>query len=320
MQVILYLLVVAIVVSILIIITKNIKNFLSKTSLALLLALLVVSSALFMQVAAKDRSIPVKQIVKSQDNQDLEDYKNKDTIVVGTTANYSPWTYKQKGQLSGFQIDLIKEAVKLMGKKIQFKVLPNQKDLLAALNNQEIDIISDFTTITSSKQSQYNFSIAYSNIPLALFAKKGSFTALEKNDNLTKLNNLVSNQVIVAAQNSDASIYAATIINKANGLVIVNSNQEVINSIIKSKNKIGITDVFSVIYYNQTHPKIKLVYYKPLLGPDNTNELVGDKLAFMINKDELELKKQLDIALSILKNNGKLAKYSIKYFKQNISL
>lgn len=50
--------------------------------------------------------------------------KSFDTIVVGTNAEYAPFSFKENGTIVGFDIDVITEAIKRLNKKIVLKDMP----------------------------------------------------------------------------------------------------------------------------------------------------------------------------------------------------
>ncbi|MDP3889234.1 MAG: transporter substrate-binding domain-containing protein [bacterium] len=50
--------------------------------------------------------------------------KESDTIIVGTNAEYPPFTFIENNTIVGFDIDVVKEVVKRLGKKIEIKDMP----------------------------------------------------------------------------------------------------------------------------------------------------------------------------------------------------
>ena len=52
------------------------------------------------------------------------DNKDENIWVVGTCADNPPYEFVQNGEILGFDIDLITEVSKYLGKKVQFKNMP----------------------------------------------------------------------------------------------------------------------------------------------------------------------------------------------------
>jgi len=98
----------------------------------------------------------------------LEDVLERGTVRFGV-AEFVPWTMKSKsGELIGFEIDVAKKIAQDMGLKPEFKLYP-WGEIIAAVQNGEIDIITGGMSITPSRALQVNFSrpLADSGVGLA---------------------------------------------------------------------------------------------------------------------------------------------------------
>ncbi len=98
----------------------------------------------------------------------LEDVLERGTVRFGI-AEFVPWTMTSKsGELIGFEIDVAKKIAQDMGLKPEFKLYP-WDEIIAAVQNGEIDIITGGMSITPSRALQVNFSrpLADSGVGLA---------------------------------------------------------------------------------------------------------------------------------------------------------
>ncbi|KDN59630.1 MAG: transporter substrate-binding domain-containing protein [Exiguobacterium sp.] len=81
-------------------------------------------------------------------------------ITVGTEATYPPFTYKDKGELTGYDIDVLNEAAERAGYTLEFEAM-DFKGLVPALDAERIDLIANQMSITPERQEKYSFSDPY---------------------------------------------------------------------------------------------------------------------------------------------------------------
>ena len=85
--------------------------------------------------------------------------EDSDVLYVGTNAEYPPFEYlDENGNVAGFDIDLMNEIAKIIGKKIEIKDMTFD-GLIPALEANTIDIIIAGMTVNESKKKIMNFSI-----------------------------------------------------------------------------------------------------------------------------------------------------------------
>ena len=82
------------------------------------------------------------------------------TYTVGTSASFPPFEYVENGEVTGFDIDLIKEIGKVEGFEVQVKDL-SFDSLIPALKTGNIDIIAAGMTITEKREKQVDFTEPY---------------------------------------------------------------------------------------------------------------------------------------------------------------
>ena len=97
-----------------------------------------------------------------------------DKLYVGTNAEFEPFEYLQNGEIVGFDVDLMEEIAKYMGKEIEWKNI-SFDGLLPALQAKKLDVIIAGMTATEERKKFVNFSqIYYESNQMMLVHKKKS--------------------------------------------------------------------------------------------------------------------------------------------------
>jgi polar amino acid transport system substrate-binding protein len=101
--------------------------------------------------------------------------KNENVWIVGTSADNPPYEFMRDGEIVGFDIDLITEIGRHLGKKIEFKNMEFHS-LLAALSSNNVDMVLAGLSITPDRQGRVEFSLPYTSATIAvLFRKEDNF-------------------------------------------------------------------------------------------------------------------------------------------------
>ena len=74
------------------------------------------------------------------------------------TRLVKPFVFEEKGQLTGFSVELWQEITKQMNVKSEFIVKPSVKDLLASVNSHEAALGISAISITAEREMQLDFS------------------------------------------------------------------------------------------------------------------------------------------------------------------
>jgi cystine transport system substrate-binding protein len=91
----------------------------------------------------------------------LDTVRQRGMIKVGTEGTYPPFTFKnEKGELDGFDVDIINEVAKRLGIKAEF-VSTEWKAMFAGLDSERFDVIANQVMINSERQKKYDFSLPY---------------------------------------------------------------------------------------------------------------------------------------------------------------
>lgn len=103
------------------------------------------------------------------------------TIIVGTSADFPPMSFKKDGKIIGFDIDIVTEAVKRLGKKMVLKDMPFEL-LMPQIQLGTIQVVAAGMTTTPEREKRVNFTQPYlAGDPLVVLtmADKPTITHLE---------------------------------------------------------------------------------------------------------------------------------------------
>jgi len=107
----------------------------------------------------------------------LADVLKRGYLIVGTTSSTPPFGFKdEKGELTGFDVDmsrLIAQALFGDPTKVKFELLSNEARW-PALQNDQVDMVAQFATITPSRLVRVGFTPRYFDTGMTVAIKKDS--------------------------------------------------------------------------------------------------------------------------------------------------
>ena len=113
----------------------------------------------------------------------LSDIKARGKMIVGTSADYPPYEYKDaNNQFAGYDMDLIREIGKRIGVEVEIRDMAFDI-LIAALQKNKIDVV---IAATPERDKKIDFSTTYHVFMDAFLAKKGSGIKMTKPDDAAK--------------------------------------------------------------------------------------------------------------------------------------
>jgi len=223
------------------------------------------------------------------------------TIVIGTGNAFKPYCYlDDSGNLSGYEIEVLKE----INKKLpQYKFEFNQlefKNILLSLEANKVDVGAHQFEKNPERESKYLFGTeSYTNFILRITVGK------DRTD-IKSIKDLEGKKVQASVGSNDAYVLETYNKEHNNAINIIYSSDDAATTIKNIGD--GRIDAFISIKrivdsYNQTYgDKLKTV---------------GDPIAtsntyYVFRKDDTKLQGEFDKALKELKDDGTLAKISIK--------
>lgn len=91
----------------------------------------------------------------------LDEIADDGVLVVGTEGTYSPFSYQgQDGELTGYDIDVVRAVADEMGVRVEFVQTPFDA-IFAGLESERFDLIANQVTINPERQNAYDLSKPY---------------------------------------------------------------------------------------------------------------------------------------------------------------
>lgn len=225
-----------------------------------------------------------------------------DTLRVGMSGGYYPFTYVEHDELKGFEVDLMKAITEKTGDDVEF-VTASFSGLAGMLDSSRIDTIANQITITPERQQKYRFSTPYVYDGAQVVVRKG-------NDAIHGVEDLKGKTVAVNLGSNYEELlnelpYADDI------------NIKTYDSNIEQDVALGRADAFVMDRVSAT----QVIKDKPL-----PLQLAGQPFSkienaypFRDDADGQALQERIDDALAQLRDSGQLSDISEKWFGSDIT-
>ncbi|HSH56447.1 MAG TPA: amino acid ABC transporter substrate-binding protein [Halomonas sp.] len=96
-----------------------------------------------------------------------------ETIKVGMSGGYFPFTFVEQDKLQGFEVDVMEAVAEEMGVEVEF-ITANFSGLFGMLESGRIDTIANQITITEERTAKYAFTEPYVYDGAQVVVKKGN--------------------------------------------------------------------------------------------------------------------------------------------------
>lgn len=225
-------------------------------------------------------------------------------INIGTEGVYAPFTFvDETGKLTGYDVEVITEAAKRAGIKINFVPTP-WDSMFLGLESKKYDIIANQIGKNPDREKKYLFSESYLVSGAQLIVK-------DTNKKITSLNDLKGKKVGTSVGSNYNKLLTEFDKNKEINLVYYDGDvTQVFQDISLGRIDATVNDRLTVgENIKKLGLKVKTVG-KPL------NEVPS---FFVFRKDSADLKAKIDKALLSMKKDGTLGKISKKWFNEDFS-
>lgn len=220
--------------------------------------------------------------------------EEKQTLLVGTNPEFAPFEYMEGEQIKGFDIDLMNEICKKIGKTMEIKSM-NFDGLLPALQTKKIDVIIAGMTATEERKKHVNFTDNY-------YVSQQSL--IVNNDKIKSLEELKGKKIgVVLGYTGDVFISGL-------GEYLVerfNSSSAAILALQSNKVAAVVLDEEPAKQYAKQNKGLFV------LNIDGGKE----EYAIAIHKDNTVLLEEIERALAALKQDGTYEKLYQQYFNNN---
>ncbi len=217
----------------------------------------------------------------------------KDKIFVGTNAEFPPFEYLEKGEVTGFDIELVNEIGKVMDADV--KVLDMSFDgLLPALQMKKVDLVIAGMTATEERKKTVSFTQPYYTASQVIIVKEG-------NNSIKSFDDLKGKKVAVML-----GFTGDTIVSEIEGV-----NVERFNAAYAGIMALQVDKVEAVVL--DSEPAKNYVKQNPglVLAEADAEQ---EEYAIALRKNDKALLEKVEKALAELKANGTYDALIKKYF------
>lgn len=226
-----------------------------------------------------------------------------ETLNVGMSGGYFPFTFVKLDVLQGFEVDFINAIAEEAGDEVNF-VTMSFSGLIGALEAGRVDTIANQITITPEREAKFSFSQPYVFDGAQIVVKKGNegsvasvadlsgkSVAVNLGSNYEELLNELPNAADIDIRTYDSNIAQDTALGRVDAFVMdrVSSAQLIAESPL------------------------------PLALAGAPFSEIRNALPFRNDKEGQALRDRFDAAITTLRENGTLAEISEKWFGTDIT-
>ncbi|WP_068081164.1 amino acid ABC transporter substrate-binding protein [Polycladidibacter stylochi] len=226
-----------------------------------------------------------------------------ETIKVGMSGSYFPFTFVKQDKLQGFEVDVMNAVAKETGDHIEY-VTMSFSGLVGALEAGRIDTIANQITITPARVEKFTFSQPYVYDGAQVVVRKGN------EQEIKGLDDLKGRSVAVNLGSNFEQLLRE--LPFANEITI-----KTYDSNIEQETALGRVDAFVMdrVSAAQTIMKTPL----PLALAGEPFSQIRNALPFRKDSGGAKLAQKVNAALTKLKASGKLQQISNKWFGTDIT-
>ena len=231
----------------------------------------------------------------------LDQIRAKGTIVIATEGTWSPWTFHdEKGNLTGYDIELGRLIAKHLGVKPQF-VEGKWDGLLAGISSGRYDIMINGVDITPEREKAFSFTEPYAYNKTVVVTRESDTAIKSMQDLKGKVTaNTISSTYAEVAERHGAKVTGVDDLNQTFELLLSGRIDATLNAEV-------------VFYdYKRVHPTAEV----KIAAVSDEMTSVGIPL----KKEGTEkLRQEINKALAELHQSGELSKLSQQFFGTDIS-
>ncbi|WP_298941943.1 amino acid ABC transporter substrate-binding protein [uncultured Psychromonas sp.] len=224
------------------------------------------------------------------------------TVKVGMSGRYFPFTFSKKDVLQGFEVDVWNEIAKRSDYKVEY-ITSSFSGLFGMLEAGHIDTIANQITITEARTAKYAFSVPYVIDGVQITVRKGR-------DDIQGLDDLKGKKVAVNLGSNFEQVLRKHDVNKEINIVTYDTG-------IEQDVALGRADAFIMDRVSS----VQLIKEAglPLQLAGHPFEEIQNAMPFLNKPSQLAIRDQVNTALAAMRADGKLAEISNKWFDTDIT-
>ncbi|MHA6487971.1 transporter substrate-binding domain-containing protein [Bacillus cabrialesii] len=230
--------------------------------------------------------------------------KDKGKIVVATSGTLYPTSYHEtdsgSDKLTGYEVEVVREAAKRLGLKVEFKEM-GIDGMLTAVNSGQVDAAANDIDVTKDREKKFAFSTPY---------KYSYGTAIVRKDDLSGIKSLKDLKGKKAA-GAATTVYMDVARKYGAKEVIYDNatNEQYLKDVAN-----GRTDVILNDYYLQTLALAAFPDLNITIHPDI--KYMPNQQALVMKKSNAALQKKMNETLKEMSKDGTLTKLSKQFFNK----
>ena len=245
--------------------------------------------------------VAVFSVSLAENTDRLSQIKERGYITIATEGDWAPYTYHDESNaLVGYDVEIGQAIAEYLGVEARFNEAP-WDSILAGVEAGRFDIACNGVSYTPERAEKYNFSTPYLYTPSVLVVKND-------NEQIKTVDDLKGKKTA----NTISSIYAGIAEEYGAEVAGVDTLADTIQQVIQGRVDATINAKVSIEDYLKEHPDspIKIVQY-----------LDGDINVFPVQKNESTdtLLAAVNEALQAMRDDGRLAELSMKYFDADLT-
>ena len=228
------------------------------------------------------------------------DEASDDVLRVGTEGTYAPFSFHgDGGELTGYDVDVIREVAKRMGRDVEF--FETQWDgMFAGLDAERFDVIANQVGINEEREAAYAFTTPYTHSEAVLLVKEGSPI-----DSFEAMDGEKASQTLTSNFGELAKSYGAT-------LEQVEGFNQAIDLVTSGRVAGTFNDKISALDFLKQRPDA------PVEMVEGDGEGASDS-AFLVRKGDEALIEQMNEALEAMRDDGTLVELSERWFGADVT-
>ena len=217
----------------------------------------------------------------------------KENIYVGTNAEFPPFEYLDKGEIAGFDIELMQEIGKVLDADIKIQDMAFD-GLLPALQMKKVDVVIAGMTATEERKKTVAFTQPYYTASQVIIVKEG-------NDTIKSFDDLKGKKVGVML-----GFTGDTVVSEIEGVKVERFNAAYAGIMALNADKVEavVLDSEPAKNYVKQNQGLKIA----------EADAAQEEYAIALRKNDKELLEKIEKALAEVKANGTYDKLLEKYF------
>lgn len=231
-----------------------------------------------------------------------DEIKEEGTLTVGTAGTLYPASFREEDsdELTGYDVELMKEIGKRLDLKVQFKEMAFD-NMLTSVQNGQVDVVANDISVTDERKEKFTFSTPY---------KYTYGTAIVRKSDLSGIDSLEDLKGKRAAGEATTVFMDVARQYGAEEVIYDNAtNDQYLRDV-----STGRTDVILNDYYLQTLALAYFTEFDITIHPDIAYN--PQEVAILMNKENDELQQNIDRALDEMREDGTLKKLSGQFYNE----